>query len=138
MDMDILSLLMGYVLKGIKKSKVTETVTTDFKEALNNDLIELWKKIKPIFIVEDKKLVEKIENNPDDDIAQAGLKYKLYQKLEDTEFKEMVSGIIEKIQKLEKENNSKIVKNNKINNKGSHNIIIQDSKISGEINKPLK
>jgi hypothetical protein len=136
--MDSLSILMGYILNGIRKSKVTEAVTTDFKDALNNDLIALWKKIKPIFIVEDKRLVDKIEKNPDDEVAQAGLKYKLAEKLEETEFHSMVTEMVDKIKKLEAEGKPKVVKNNKIDNKGSNNIIIQDSKISGGINKPVK
>lgn len=136
--MDFLSVLMGYVLNGIKKSKVTETVTSDFKDAINNDLVLLWNKIKPIFIVEDKKLVDKIENNPEDEVAQAGLKYKLSEKLEDSQFKEMVSELIEKIQKLESENKSKVMKENKVTVKGSHNITITDSTVDGGISKPTK
>ena len=136
--MDVLSVLMGYVLNGIKKSKVTDTVTTDLKDALNNDLIALWKKIKPIFIVEDKKLVDKIENNPDDEVAQAGLKYRLSEKLEDSEFKSMVNDLIEKIQKLENENKPKVLKKNKVTVKGNHNITITDSNVSGGITKPIK
>ena len=136
--MDTLSLLMGYVLNGIKKSKVTDTVTSDFKDALNNDLISLWKKIKPVFIVDDKKLVEKIEKNPDDELAQADLKYKLSEKLEDTQFKMMIDELIEKIQKLENDTKPKEKKNNNVAIKGSHNITITDSNVSGGITKPTK
>ena len=128
--MDVLSSLMNYVVTGIKKSKVIKSVKTDFNDAISNDLIALWKKIKPIFIVEDNKLVEKIENNPDDEVAQAGLKYKLSEKLEDTQFKTMVSELIENIKKLETENKPKMVKKNKIANKGDNNTIIQNSHIN--------
>ncbi len=134
--MDLLSVLTGYVLTGIKKSKAVETVTNDFSDAISSDLIDLWKKIKPIFIVEDAKLVEKIEKDPNDAVAQGGITYKLSQKLDQDEaFKKMVLDIVTEIQKKEEENKPKGGIHNTVHNTGNQNIIVQGSNISGHINK---
>lgn len=47
----------------LKKNKVVKTIAEDFKEATNTSLLELWEKVKPIFIEEfeeDEKLSDDI------------------------------------------------------------------------------
>lgn len=131
--MDFLSVLIGYVLNGIKKNKATKKITSDIMDPISDRTIALWEKIKPEFIKSNKDLAERIEANPDDQKNQLDLKHKLQEKLADAEFKSMITEELNKIQLLEKNKSSNILNIHELNSSGDNAINIQNTDI-GQLN----
>lgn len=65
------------------KSKAAKKVGSDFSEAFNNEALLLWKKVKPLFIYEDKNVAEELEEKPDDEMVQNGFQYQFSKKLDE-------------------------------------------------------
>jgi hypothetical protein len=127
--MKLLAKVFDFLLKGIKNNKTLSSINNEFSEAFNNELSLLWKKLKPIFIIEEPDLVKKIEDNPDDEAAQAGLKYHLSKLLEKKEFIETIKPHLDILNQKEKEQ-----KVNNLRIEGESNIGIMDLDNSGTIN----
>jgi len=65
------------------KNKVFQKIGTDFSEAATNEGLLLWEKIKPIFIEEEeKKVMQQVEQQPNDIASVEALKFFLIQKLQ--------------------------------------------------------
>ncbi|MBK8656757.1 MAG: hypothetical protein IPN20_23235 [Haliscomenobacter sp.] len=86
-----------------RKNKGIETIASDFNEAIGNEILLFWKKVKPIFIKEDKELIEKIEENPNDETLQGGLKYQISKKLSDDVFKKDLENFLKSLEKVQGE-----------------------------------
>lgn len=135
--MNLLSKTFTYIISALTQNKVMTKVKGEFSEALNNELLALWNKVKPIFIKEDPLLVDNIEKDPENEIAQGGLKYQLSKHINDQDFISLIAPQLERIEsELKKE--KKEIKINKVNVSGTENITIVDSTISGNITKVEK
>ncbi len=70
------------VVTPILKNKVFQQIGNDFSEALTNEGLALWQKIKPVFIQEDeKKALLQLEEKPADSQAQEEFQFFLVNKL---------------------------------------------------------
>lgn len=60
-----LSIKVTDLLSAALQSRLLKTIKDDFAEAITNEGLLLWKKVKPLFIEEDAKIVvENFEKNP--------------------------------------------------------------------------
>lgn len=128
--MEILSVLVGYLLNGIRKNKATDKIVSDILDPINEKTIELWEKIKPEFTRRNKNLAEQIELNPEDQKAQHEFSLWLQDQLKnDHEFRKVVTDEVNKIQQLEKIITGKAIDINVINSSGSKAFNIQNSSV---------
>lgn len=64
MDLNVITKKVFELILPFLKSKSIQKVKKDFSEATNNSALEIWEKIKPIFIKED--VTNDLKVNPDD------------------------------------------------------------------------
>lgn len=107
-------------------------IGSDFADAGNNEIRALWKKVKPLFIEE----VEALAKDPNEPDAQADVRNRLKKELVGKDG--LQRELAELLAESQKQGMPKFVKKNKVAVKGSHNITITDSNVSGGITKPRK
>lgn len=94
----------GYLFDFFRANKGIKTILSDFNEAIGNEISLFWKKVKPVFIVEDKDLTEKIESDPENQVLQGGLAYQISKKMSNSSFSDDVKKLLEKIEEIKKIN----------------------------------
>ena len=57
---ELIKTSIPFVYSGIVGSKAGKKVINDFSEAIQTDCIAFWEKVKPLFIVEDDSIEEKV------------------------------------------------------------------------------
>ena len=77
MELTTLAIVTFNLLYSVFTSKSGKIIRGEIADATNNTAIEVWEKIKPIFIEEDKKLLDEIKNNPEDVDYQEEFKLKI-------------------------------------------------------------
>lgn len=83
---------VGYMISSIKNSKGGKTASNELSTAI-------WNWIKPIFIQEDKELVNQFEENPEDEDTQSEMKLKVKRKAKnDSEFASHLATLVKKAQ----------------------------------------
>lgn len=126
------SKISNFLFDLFRANKGIETVLSDFNEATGNEIKLFWKKIKPIFIQEDKDLVAQIEEKPNDVTLQTVLDYQIKKKLQDAEFAKEANELLAKIDKLKPTENASQIgfQAQTVNMKGKNvaGIIIQNKK----------
>jgi hypothetical protein len=119
MDISVLSTLANQVydlIKPILANKVTSTIAGDFSAATQGTLLELWGKIKPWFIIDEKENEElkKVKDKPEDPIYIHGFTSKLLTLLhENPEMRQEIEALIKKMENGANEKDRYIISNNK-------------------------
>jgi len=133
--MELLPKAYEYLLSGLSKSKSAANAKKEIGSAIDNEIGLLWKKVRPILIKEDPKLINQLEQKDLDDTITGGFKYLLSRKLEEDEFASMIETDLKKLIALEKADSSKrkIVNTSVV---GKDNVTIVDSKVKGFKFKP--
>lgn len=109
------------LLSAALKSRLINTIKGDFTEAITNEGLLLWKKIKPLFIEEDAKAVaENFEKAPDTADAQTAFRHFLTEALRKSP--EMKDEVVDFLQKKPQGLMNQYI--NTINNSGSGDAII--------------
>jgi len=134
--MDTLTPLLNYLQNGIKLSKV-EDRTSDIENPKNELIIALWEKVKSNISEKNKKLIEKIENNPDDETTKKGLEYELSESLENGDFRSLITEMLKSIQQLESTDKQNRREKIVTKNTGDGNITVVGS-TAGNITSKVK
>ncbi|MCG8332313.1 MAG: hypothetical protein MI974_31795 [Chitinophagales bacterium] len=83
---------IGYIISSVKSSKGGKAASDEMSNAI-------WNWIKPIFIKEDKELINQFEKNPEDKDMQTEMKLRIKRKAKnDSEFASQLSTLIERAQ----------------------------------------
>ncbi len=121
MDKNVISQLSDFLFGFFKKNKGIQKIKSDFSEAVTNEILIFWQNVRPIFIQEDETLVKQIEEDPENETLQGGMKYQLSKKIENESFAEEVSKLLSKINAIKEKEGS-----------GTTNIGIQANKVKME------
>lgn len=123
------------LLSAALQNKVLTTIKGDFAEAITNEGLLLWKKIKPLFIEEEAKVVvENFEKTPEVADAQTAFQHFLIEALRKSpEAKEEVAAFLQK--QPQAPLNQYI---NTINNSGSGDAIIGSKNITNNYHSGQK
>jgi len=100
MEKNIISQVGDLLFGFFKKNKGVQEIKSDFNEAITNEILIFWQKVRPAFIKEDETLVKQIEEDPANETLQGGMKYQLSKKMEDEEFAQEVSKLLSKINEI--------------------------------------
>ena len=117
MDLTTLALSVYNFVKPVFTSKVAGQIAGDFKEATKGSMLELWGKIKPWFIIEEKegeketKELERVKKAPDDsDYQEAFINELKIQLKENPEMAKEIEAILTKMEKGDDEQAKTIIR----------------------------
>ncbi|OQY05248.1 MAG: hypothetical protein B6I20_01610 [Bacteroidetes bacterium 4572_117] len=106
----------------LAKSKARKHIKNDFSEAINNEILDVWGKIRPIFIEEIEDETIKFENITEDTDANEAIQYELRKLLKKNDgVQKTVNELIKKTKKI----NPGITKENTVTVTGNDNTIFQ-------------
>ena len=104
------------------KSKAGEKIGSEISEAVNNEAIALWEKVRPWFIKDDPDLVAAFEEKPEESAPKGALEWKVNGLLEDDET--FRSAVIESMKAIEKAKEASLGEGDRIKIVGDHNIVL--------------
>ena len=119
MDINALSTLANQLynlVKPVLANEVTGKIAGDFSAATKGSLLELWGKIKPWFIIDEKENDElkKVKEKPEDPIYVNGFTSKLLTLLhENPEMRQEIEALLKKMEESEDEQAKNIISNSK-------------------------
>jgi len=138
MDINALSTLANQLynlVKPVLANEVTGKIAGDFSAATKGSLLELWGKIKPWFIIDEKENDElkKVKDKPEDPIYVHGFTSKLLTFLhENPEMRQEIEALIKKMEEGDDDQARIIIKDGKNINAGK--ITAGRDSIIGDIN----
>jgi hypothetical protein len=141
MDLNTLSTLANQVynlVKPILANEVTGKIAGDLSTATKGSLLELWGKIKPWFIIEEKESEElkKVKEKPDDPIYVNGFISKLLTFLhEHPEMRGEVEALLKKMENSDDQNTRATITNSKNINFGDITGVTGNVHIGDNINQ---
>ncbi|MFZ2898649.1 MAG: hypothetical protein WA004_08510 [Saprospiraceae bacterium] len=106
------------------KSKAGEKIGSEISEAVNNEAMALWGKVRPWFIKDDPKLVSAFEQKPEEPAPKGTLEWKVNGLLEDDET--FRNTVIESMKAIEKAKEASQNQGDRIQITGDHNIVVKD------------
>lgn len=144
MEIGVLAATVFNLIRPIFSNKTVQNIGSELKEATKGSLLELWEKVKPLFIktiegkeVKAKSLIQ-LEENPDDETAKSFVEKKLETEFyENEDFYKDVLKVIEKLEQLEDEKIDNIIVRNSKNvfiNKGKDVNVGRDLNIGDSSN----
>ena len=94
-------------------------IGSDFANAANNDVREIWKKVKPLFIEEVKELAQ----SPDDPDTQADVRNKLKRELEGkADFQQELAVLLNKAKEQTADKGITIINSKNVVTGGNYNV----------------
>lgn len=142
MDINALSTLANQVynlVKPILANKVTSTIAGDFSAATQGSLLELWGKIKPWFIIDEKENEElkKVKDKPEDPIYVHGFTSKLLTFLhENPEMRKEIEALLKKMEESNDQGTRTVITNSRNVNLGNITGVTGNVQIGDNINQP--
>jgi hypothetical protein len=120
----------------VLKSKAVQKMSADFSEAINNEILILWNKVKPLLIEEIADETNSFEESPEDKELQADIYAELKKMIKKDEL--LQNEIVALSQKVAQENPA-FSKQNILNFTGDFNIgVIDSNNVVINSNKPEK
>lgn len=112
MDITTMTLTVFNLIYPIITSKSGKKIRDDFSDAANGTLLEIWEKVKPLFIIEDA--IKEAQENPDDLDIQGEIRSILKRKIKNDDLlKDKLKELINKLEKQSEDKKSILIKKSK-------------------------
>ena len=142
MDINALSTLANQLynlVKPVLANEVTGKIAGDFSAATKGSLLELWGKIKPWFIIDEKENDElkKVKEKPEDPIYVNGFTSKLLTLLhENPEMRQEIEALLKKMEESNDQGARTVITNSRNVNLGNITGVTGNVQIGDNINQP--